>query len=194
MRKSLITTLLLTLILTACSSVTTNIANSSSTQFNTQAKYGIVTFTNHTITPMAGKKATGMTSTIIHSLGINHFVTFHPQSLSIKDLATENNSAAGGVATSNATAEIYQQPTRKQILTWAKKENIDYLITGSVNEWRYKVGLDGEPVASISLHIIRVSDNKIIASATGSKRGSARSALGAVGQSLIEQLLEEMLR
>lgn len=178
MHNRIVITILTLLLLVACSSVKTNIAHSPSTELSKEAKYGIIPFSNHTTTPMAGQKATAMLTAILHSFHINQFVVFNPDD----SLSADNNSMLSSEA-----------PNRKQMLAWAKQENIQYLIIGSVNEWRYKVGLDGEPVASMSLHILQVSNSQIISSAAGSKKGSSRSALSAIGQELIEQLLQEML-
>lgn len=65
-------------------------------------------------------------------------------------------------------------------------------MTGTVNEWRYKVGLDGEPAVSVTLKLIDMRNGRVIWSAVGSKMGSSRSSLGNVGQRLIDSMLNQI--
>ena len=62
-----------------------------------------------------------------------------------------------------------------------------------MDEWRYKVGVDGEPAAGVTLQIIDVASGDILWSGTGGKSGWSREALSAVAQKLIRDLLQSGL-
>ncbi|MEQ1662694.1 MAG: penicillin-binding protein activator LpoB [Thiobacillus sp.] len=78
---------------------------------------------------------------------------------------------------------------REQAIQWAKTQGARYGVTGTVSEWRYKTGVDGEPVVGISLQIVHIDDGKIVYSASGAKSGWSREALSAVAQKLTRELL-----
>lgn len=76
-----------------------------------------------------------------------------------------------------------------QALDWARSVGAQYALSGSVQEWRYKVGVDGEPVAGVAFNLIDLSSGSVVWSATGSRSGWSRSSLAGVGQALIADLL-----
>ncbi|EQD28248.1 lipoprotein, partial [mine drainage metagenome] len=74
-------------------------------------------------------------------------------------------------------------------MDWASQNRIQYALTGSVQEWRYKTGVDGEPAVSVTFNLVDMTTGKTVWSATGSRTGWSRSSVGSVGQTLIDQLL-----
>ena len=48
--------------------------------------------------------------------------------------------------------------SRAKLLAWARSTHARYAVTGAVNEWTYKVGLDGEPVVGIAIQLIDLSN------------------------------------
>jgi len=62
-----------------------------------------------------------------------------------------------------------------------------------VEEWRYKVGVDGEPAAGVTLQILDVATGDILWSGSGGQSGWSREALSAVAQKLIRKLLQSGL-
>lgn len=75
---------------------------------------------------------------------------------------------------------------------WAQTQKIRYAITGSVTEWRYKVGVDGEPAVGLVVQIKDLSSGKIVWSSSGGVSGWSREALSAVAQKLTGQLLSTL--
>jgi hypothetical protein len=67
---------------------------------------------------------------------------------------------------------------------------VRYALTGTVEEWRYKVGVDGEPAAGVTLQIIDVATGEMLWSGSGGKSGWSREALSAVAHKLIRSLLD----
>ncbi|NDU84996.1 MAG: penicillin-binding protein activator LpoB [Ferrovum sp.] len=74
-------------------------------------------------------------------------------------------------------------------MDWASQNKIQYALTGSVQEWRYKTGVDGEPAVSVTFNLVDMTTGATVWSATGSRSGWSRSSVGAVGQTLIDQML-----
>lgn len=76
-----------------------------------------------------------------------------------------------------------------EALQWARREGAAWAITGTVTEWRYKSGVDGEPAVGLTLQLIEVRSGEVVWSATGARTGWGYQALAAVGQAQIEELL-----
>ena len=62
-------------------------------------------------------------------------------------------------------------------------------MSGSVEEWRYKVGVDGEPAVGLSYTVVDLDSGAVVYSAAGGKSGWSREALSAVAQKLARELL-----
>ena len=75
---------------------------------------------------------------------------------------------------------------------WLQQQGGDYLVTGSVEEWRYKSGLDGEPAVGLSLKITSLSDNRIVWSGSASRSGWPRESLSGTAQKVIQQLTDDI--
>lgn len=139
------------------------------------ANWGIATFANNTETPQAGGRAMNMTANVLRARGVSRLQAYQPY-----------GDCSQLTICPNAAIPL------KKIFYWAKYNHIHYVMVGAVNEWQYKVGLDGEPVASVSLQLYDVSTGKVIWSSVGSKIGNGRSGLGNTAQTLIERMLSSL--
>ena len=72
---------------------------------------------------------------------------------------------------------------------WAREQGAQYGLTGAVEEWRYKVGIDGEPAAAVTLQLLDLTTGQVVWSASGAKSGWSRDSLAGVAQKLMEELL-----
>jgi len=72
---------------------------------------------------------------------------------------------------------------------WARAQGVRYVVSGAVNEWRYKVGVDGEPAVGLMLQVKDLSSDQVVYSAAGGRTGGSREALAAVGQRLAAELV-----
>ena len=54
-------------------------------------------------------------------------------------------------------------------------------VQGAVDEWRYKVGVDGEPAVGMALQVIDLQSGEVLCSGVGAKSGWSREALAAIG-------------
>lgn len=132
-------------------------------------------FVNNTETPYAAERAESITASLLYARGV-------------KNLAESVRESRQDEISVGRRAE-----RQKEALEWARKNKFRYAVTGTVNEWRYKVGLDGEPVVGITLQVYALPEGKIVWSGTGSKSGWSRGAVSAVAQQVIDRLLENMI-
>ncbi len=159
------------LCLTGC----TEINKSPGQNFPNSARLAVLPLKNHTETPQAGKRVTAILAGILETSKHYSVAVYHPK-ISAKELLVDPN-------------KTYSMPAA---LRWSRRQGAQYAITGSVNEWRYKVGLDGEPVVNIVLSVIDLRNKKVVWSSVGSKIGGSRSGLSNIGQELLNDLLRRI--
>ena len=133
--------------------------------------WAVLPFANHTETPLAGQRAEAISEAVLHASGVSK-VKRYPGSID-----------------QDALFESGDRKRFEQAMVWAKSQGVRYVLTGSVDEWRYKVGVDGEPAAGVTLRIVDVTTGDTLWSAAGGKSGWSREALAAVAQKLIRDLL-----
>lgn len=155
------------MLLAACSVV----EQSPPPQLAAGARWALLPLVNHTGTPQAGLRATAIAETLLHGMGFTR-LTRYPD------------------AAVDAILDPAGEVTPDQALDWAKKQNARYALTGSVNEWRYKVGVDGEPAVSVALRVVDLQTGAVVWSGVGAKSGWSRQSLGGVAQRLLADLLD----
>ncbi|AXW61476.1 penicillin-binding protein activator LpoB [Ralstonia solanacearum] len=136
----------------------------------------VLPIANYTETPQAGLRAESIAMSLLKARGFTNLKQY-PASL--------NSDSLFDPAEREATARA---------LEWARGEKARYALTGAVSEWRYKVGVDGEPAVGITLQVIDVPSGNVIWSATGSRTGWSRDAVSAVAQKLLRELLSPLGR
>ena len=136
------------------------------------AEWTVLPFANHTETPMAGNRAESVAEALLHARGVGKVKRYT------------------STAQQEALFDAGDTKRQEQALAWAREQGVRYALAGTVDEWRYKVGVDGEPAAGITLQIIDVQSGDILWSGSGGKSGWSREALSAVAQKLIRELLQ----
>lgn len=154
--------------LTACSTVDRGRAPA----LQANAEWTVLPFANHTETPMAGNRAESVAEALLHARGVGKVKRYT------------------STAQQEALFDAGDNKRQEQALAWAREQGVRYALAGTVDEWRYKVGVDGEPAAGITLQIIDVQSGDILWSGAGGKSGWSREALSAVAQKLIRELLQ----
>jgi len=132
----------------------------------------VIPFVNNTETPFAAERAEAITTALLYARGVQRVVT------------APLDPAADAEALPDRGLK-----RRQDGLEWAKKQNIRYALQGTVTEWRYKVGLDGEPVAGMTLQLVDLQDGKVLWSGSSGKSGWSREAVSAVAQQVLEKLI-----
>jgi polysaccharide biosynthesis protein PelC len=75
---------------------------------------------------------------------------------------------------------------------WAKNQKFEYAVTGSVEEWRYKAGIDGEPAVGITVRIVDLATNRTVWSSSGSRTGSANENASGTALKLLDTMVSEL--
>ncbi len=139
-------------------------------------RWAVLPLINLTETPQAGQRAAAIVDSVLRVRGIGDVVRA-PQTLGGESLFEPQDAA-----------------TQDKALAWARTSGARYAIGGSVSEWRYKVGVDGEPAVGLTLQITDLANNKVVWSAAGARSGWSREALAAVAQKLIRGLTQPLAR
>lgn len=146
--------------------------SSKAPAFDKEARWALLPMENHTETPQAALRMEAITETIFRVKGAMSLQTY-PSGASQDSLFEPADDKAIGAA-----------------LDWAQQTGARYAITGTVNEWRYKTGVDGEPAVGVTIKIIDVQTRQVIWSAAGGRTGWGREAVSAVAQKLLENLTD----
>lgn len=154
--------------LAAC---TTTSTTSGKVVLDSDAKWAILPLENHTDTPQSALSAEAMAEQLLRARGVTNIARY-PATL---------------------TRDTLFEPTERRTVDdakkWAREQGVQYGLTGSVEEWRYKVGIDGEPTAAVTLQLVDLTTGHVVWSASGAKSGWSRDSLAGVGQKLITELL-----
>ena len=156
----------------ACAVV--NVSTSSTSALPRNARWVLLPVMNHTETPQAGLRAETILLPLLHQRGLNNLAPY-PANLNQDTLLGDT-----------------EQASMQQAKKWAREQGFRYAITGGVDEWRYKVGVDGEPAVGMNLLVWDLNKDQIIWSAVGGKSGYSREAVSAVAQKLIQDLIKPM--
>ncbi len=139
-----------------------------------QASWVLLPSVNNTETPLAGARLDSLTASLLRVHGVSR-LTVYP-------------AAKGDGLSDNA-----DRAAQEKALAWAGEQKARYAVAGTVDEWRYKVGLDGEPAAGITLTITDLSSGQVIWSGSASRTGWSREAVSGVAQKTVSQLLDQAL-
>jgi len=165
--KTLACTALLA-VLAACSTVD----RGKSPALEREATWAVLPFANHTETPLAGNRAETIAEALLHAQGVGRVKRYQ------------------GQTQQEALFDAGSPRRLEDALAWAREQRVRYALIGAVDEWRYKVGVDGEPAAGVTLQIVDVATGETLWSGAGGKSGWSREALSAVAQKLIRELLQ----
>ena len=141
------------------------------TRLDPGAKWALLPMVNHTETPQAGLRAEAITENLLRSLGVTQLERY-PSAMNPEGLF-----------------DPAERKAQDQAVAWARGQKARFAVSGSVEEWRYKVGVDGEAAVGLSLMIVDLDTGAVVYSAAGGKSGWSREALSAVAQKLARELL-----
>jgi TolB-like protein len=163
---------LLIALLGACTTAVQSTAESS--VLDARAKWALLPIVNNTETPQAALAAESLLDHLLRGRGVRD-LSVYPASLSRDSLF-----------------EPIERKVAEEAQVWAKGQGARYGLTGSVQEWRYKVGVDGEPVVGITLKVLDLNSGETLWSVTGARSGWSRDSLSGLAQTLLAQLLSGM--
>jgi PBP1b-binding outer membrane lipoprotein LpoB len=150
------------LVVAGCSSF----SGGGSPTLSRDASWGVAPLVNFAQAPQAGERAEQILISILAEQGVTPLM--YPQQPQ-KDLLLQDD-----------------RERQSQALAWAREQKLAYVITGSVEEWQYKNGLDGEPAVGISLQILEPATGRVVWSSSGARAGWSRES---VAQKVLRKLV-----
>jgi hypothetical protein len=169
----LLVLLLLTLGLASCTGPTaTSIHRAGQARLN--ARWVVLPIENHSETPQAGERVEAMLDTLLRKDGVVALEKYPPQKDDDTHLLTSDR-------------QRYETA-----LAWAKEAKYEFAVTGSVEEWRYKSGIDAEPAIGVSIRVLDLTTGKVIWVGTGSKTGAANDNTTLTALKLLDEMMREL--
>ncbi len=150
---------------TGCSSFT----RESGQTLPRNAAWGVAPLVNYAQTPQAGERAEQILISILAEEGVRPLM--YPQAPR-QDLLLQDD-----------------RERQIQALDWARQQRLAYVITGSVEEWQYKNGLDGEPAVGVSLQVLEPATGRVVWSSSGARAGWSRESLAGAAQKVLRELV-----
>jgi hypothetical protein len=136
------------------------------------ARWVLLPLANYSETPQAGERAAAMIETLLRRDGVSQLALY------------PGGSGEDAQVTSN------ERQRADQALDWAKKQGFQYAVSGSVEEWRYKSGLDGEPAVGVTVRIADVASGRVLWSASGTRSGTAGENTSGTALKLLDALVQ----
>ena len=133
------------------------------------ASWGVAPLVNYAQAPQAGERAEQILISILAEEGVTPLM--YPQQPQ-KDLLLQDD-----------------RERQSQALAWAREQKLAYVITGSVEEWQYKNGRDGEPAVGISLQILEPASGRVVWSSSGARAGWSRESVAGAAQKVLRKLV-----
>jgi TolB-like protein len=136
------------------------------------ASWALLPIANHTDVPQAGLRAEAIAEGVLRSRGVTNLLHY-PSALNSESLL-----------------EASERRTQADASKWAREAGARYALSGAVDEWRYKVGIDGEAAVGMALQVVDLNSGAVVWSGVGARSGWSREALTAVAQKLMRDLLD----
>lgn len=172
MLKKLVSVMLIATIalLVGCTTI-----NTTATPKLSSGPWLVAPFVNNSNTPRAGYSAMVMTGDLLRAKGYQT-VNFYIPRQSGQGLIPQETNAQ----------------TMQQILSYARRHGYAYIMSGTVNEWRYKAGLDGEPAVSVTLDLVDVQTGHSVWNSVASGSGWGRDSITRIAQELINRSINTL--
>ncbi|UAW99489.1 penicillin-binding protein activator LpoB [Halopseudomonas nanhaiensis] len=137
-----------------------------------EAQWGLVPMVNYSQTPLAGERSEQILLSSLTRKGLQPRI-YPPARQGDLILVDDRERLAAA-------------------LDWARQQRLDYVISGSIEEWQYKSGLDGEPAVGISLRVLEPSTGRVLWSNSGARAGWSRESLAGSAQKVIDKLVDDL--
>ncbi|MGI5308471.1 hypothetical protein [Rheinheimera sp. WS51] len=160
--------IILMLMISACATQ----FNGSSPVLDSNKTVYIMPLENQSSMPMAQSQAEQLLASVLAESGLN--VMLYPKR-NVNDL--------------QASLEPQQRLTEAK--NWLANQPSGYVITGSVQEWQYKYGLDGEPAIGVTL-ILSSTESNTLWRGSVSKSGWGRESLSHIALKAFDNLLDAL--
>lgn len=157
-------------LLTACQTMT----SSNRVIVSSAESWALLPIVNLSTTPLAGNRAAALVETHLRSRGVKNLEVYK---------APENESV---IALLDEAGQL------EKAKDWARQNGFRYGITGDVQEWSYKNGLDNEPSIGMTLKFVDLQTNEVMWAASGTRTGWGYSNLSSTANKTIGELLTQV--
>ena len=154
------------LLLSACT--TSRVADD--VELNPSATVALLPLVNHAQTPLAGERAEDILASIWQQNKLPALI--RAPRVNTKELPP-----------------LDDQYRLDNAMQWLSTQQADYVLSGSIEEWRYKAGLDGEPVVALTLSLSVNGQTTPVWTGTIAKSGWGRDSIAATAQDVIADLI-----
>ena len=161
------------LALSGCATV--QLDASASPHPDRQALWCVLAPVNNTSTPYAGGRVQQQLAALLGTRGLTHV------------LLAPSTGSSGPLPIGEAAQD------ERQELSWARHHDARYALLGSVDEWHYKIGLDGQPAVGFTLRLMDLRSGKILWSGIASASGGSREGLAVLSERTLSGLLQRLL-
>jgi hypothetical protein len=138
------------------------------------AKWALLPVQNHSETPQAGERVEALLETLLRKGGVTQ-LDFYP--------APKEDDAHF------LTSDRHRY---EAALEWARGSKYDYAVTGSVEEWRYKSGFDGEPAVGLTMRVLDLSTGRVVWVGTGTQTGTSAENASGTALKLLDAMVKEL--
>jgi polysaccharide biosynthesis protein PelC len=176
--RSPATAITLTLLLVAaglCACATTQLNAAPSPHPDRQAVWCVVEPVNNTSTPYAGGRVQQQLAALLGARGLTHV------------LVAPSPEDSGPLPIGGGAED------ERQALDWARHQGTRYALLGSVAEWQYKIGLDGQPAVGFTLRLLDLQSGVTVWSGAASASGGSREGLAVLSERTLTGLIERLL-
>ncbi|MBO3276565.1 penicillin-binding protein activator LpoB [Pseudomonas schmalbachii] len=156
------------LVMAGCSSFTSERGSA----LPRDAEWGLLPVLNYSQAPQAGERVEQILLSVLAEDGVRPWV--YPELSQSDPLLLDD------------------RVRQNQALDWARQQKLAYVVTGSVEEWQYKNGLDGEPAVGVSLQVLETSSGKLLWSRSGARAGWSRETLAGTAQTVLRDLVRDL--
>lgn len=156
----------------ACGSTVTSVQ--AAAPLRVSARWVMLPVANYSEAPQAGERVEEMLETVLRKAGVDSLGHYPPPKEDETHLVMSDR-------------QRYEEAR-----AWAKTQPFDYGVTGSVEEWRYKSGLDGDPAVGVSVRVVDMRTDRVVWSASGTKTGGGGNNASGTALELLTALLNNM--
>jgi hypothetical protein len=93
---------------------------------------------------------------------------------------------------SAALVDLDERQRYDKALQWAREGGFVYGLTGSVQEWRYRSGADGEAAVGLSLRVINIKTGRPEWLASGSRSGLGAQTVSGIAERLLSTMINQI--
>ena len=154
---------------------TVQLAASASPHPDRQAVWCVLTPVNNTSTPYAGGRVQQQLAALLGVHGLTHV------------LLAPSPGDSGPLPVGE-----WGKDQREQ-LAWAHRHGARYALLGSVDEWHYKIGLDGQPAVGVTLRLMDLRTGTTLWNGVAAASGSSREGLAVLSARTLAGLLKRLL-